>query len=267
MRIADYHTHNGYSRCVKEGWTVADGWAKAQSLGISQLGISNHVHYNSPSQEYLFGLKEEIDLLQEPNLLIGVELDIDSIEGHCVLNSDTWDIVDYLIAGPHNQPTDFLLMGDISNEEIADYFADLKLRLINSMKQIPFQIWPHPFLQEFETTGDRFWLEFIQPIFQEILPIIADKGIAMEFNTDLLHKMFEKGVDEGNGKSQELDYTRMMPILCGIYRAALEYPEIQFSFRSDAHELERVGDIGFPIFLARWLAIPSNRILQLEKKH
>ena len=109
-------------------------------------------------------------------------------------------------------------MGDISNEEIADYFADLKLRLINSMKQIPFQIWPHPFLQEFETTGDRFWLEFIQPIFQDILPIIADKGIAMEFNTDLLHKMFEKGVDEGNGKSQELDYTRMMPILCGIYR-------------------------------------------------
>jgi histidinol phosphatase-like PHP family hydrolase len=48
-----------------------------------------------------------------------------------------------------------------------------------------------------------------------------------------------------------------------VYKAALDFGGITFSFASDAHALENVGDIGAPVAIARWLGIPGSRVVHL----
>jgi histidinol phosphatase-like PHP family hydrolase len=274
QKLIDFHTHNGESRCVKQPYSLEAGWDSAQKQGIYSFGVTNHVHYNSPLQDFLPDLRLKVDKINqsimkkrtgiynknEVPILLGVELDVDSPEGICTLKPETFKIIDYVIGGPHNQPTAFLKMPDISEEEEADYFDNLKQVLTSAMKKVPLNIWVHPFLQEIENFVDKFWKKYMESILLECLPIIANKGIAIEITGEFHNKSL--GLDDWDMMMEGIPkYKRMLDMLTSIYKHALQFPEIRFSFGSDAHSVESVGDIANQRVFAKILGIPNNRIV------
>jgi histidinol phosphatase-like PHP family hydrolase len=153
-------------------------------------------------------------------------------------------------------------MSDIEPEDIENYFTSLKMILSNSFKKIPITIWAHPFLQEIEQFYDQYWDQYLEPILNEVLPICANKGIAIELSADF-HRNFvnsEKGVQLIGGIPC---YKRIFDMLSKIYKKALVYPEIKFSFASDAHHIDEIGDIFVPRFISRILHIPTSRLLYI----
>lgn len=264
MKFYDYHCHNGYSRCVKRPWNILDGWKTAKSKGIKRLGITNHVHFNSPTQDYLFQLRERINEIDDPNLLLGVELDIDSPEGKNVLNKQTFEILDYVIGAPHNQPTGFLLNEYVEEEDIRCYFSDLRDVLISSLKTIPLTVWVHPFLQEVGQLKGKYWKEYLNPIYLECLDICAKKGIAIELTPQYF------GVYKVNQSfvwSPELKINKdQFNIVSEIYSIAAKNPEIKFSIGSDAHDINDVGEIQIPQFFIKKENISDKRVIEIERK-
>jgi histidinol phosphatase-like PHP family hydrolase len=261
----DYHSHNGYSRCVHNPYSIEKSWEQAQKTKIEKLGITNHVHFNSPIQDFLPKMKLEVESIQSSNLLLGVELDVDSPQGKNVLHPDTYKIIDYVVAGPHNQATGFLKMPDIEEEEIDGYFENLREVLTNSLKKVDMQIWVHPFLQEFHEFGDLYWKKYLKPMLNDCLPICANKGIAIEISA-AFHRENKVPEFQTHWTTWDAYYPTLKSMLKEIYQTALTYPEIPFSFGSDAHNINEVGDIEIPIQLASELEIPVSRIINIEKR-
>nr|MDO8119618.1 hypothetical protein [Candidatus Sigynarchaeota archaeon] len=164
MHFFDHHTHNGFSRCVKEPYTIDQAIARGLERGtIDSIGITNHVHFNSPDQAHLKESRVHVDDFNAKHCrkgsvfaLLGVEVDIDHPSGRFVLSPQTVDLVDYIIGGPHNQPHRSLAFPDIEAEEIDEYFDTLASILVKGLGKNPIDIWVHPFLQEIEIGGDYF---------------------------------------------------------------------------------------------------------------
>ena len=262
MELFDSHTHNGYSRCVKASWTVAEGWSYAKKRGLKALGITNHVHFNSPRQEFLVDLRKEIDCIPRANILLGVELDIDDPGGRIMLKKETLDLLDYVIAGPHNMPTDSLNFPDITQDEIDEYFVGLRSILVSSLKKGPINVWVHPFYQELHY-GIKFWPK-IEPIYAECLEICANRGIAIE-----LTEAFSRDVQPIN-KQQYPDLATFQKELLGIVKKmvvqAAQFPDLEFSLASDAHDLVEVGHLDFPLELIHSIDALQERLIHVEKK-
>ncbi|MBD3352294.1 MAG: hypothetical protein GF364_12475 [Candidatus Lokiarchaeota archaeon] len=264
MKKFDYHTHNGYSRCVKAPWKIIAGWKVAKSKGIEKLGVTNHVHFNHPEQHYLTHLRKEIQEINEDGLLLGVELDIDSPDGQNVLKKETYAIIDYVIAAPHNQPTDFLNNFDFDKEDEEAYFSDLKKILTMAMKQIQFDIWAHPFLQELNKLDLRYWDIYLEDIFMDCLEICVNRGIAIEI-TAQWHKEYSR--PKKNTWYPEMTISKeLYEIINKMYKIAADNKDIKFSLASDSHSLQHIGDISVPLFYVEKLHISDDRILEIEKK-
>ena len=268
MKFLDHHVHNGYSRCVKEPFSVEDALKKGLRTGmVRAVGITNHVHFNSPDQDHLATSRELIDeaneKLDQPMLLLGAEVDIDQISGKFVMNKKSIDLVDYIIAGPHNMPHRSLAFPDLEQDEIDEYFGILRDILVTSLCKNPIDIWVHPFLQEIEIGGEVFSDEIFE-ILLEVLPILRENDIAMEISSTFYRdknntvKITKKGI-------KAPPWLQIARITAKIYQQALEYGGINFSFASDAHGLPLVGDIGLPIMVSRMLKIPSKCIVKPEK--
>lgn len=244
MKFYDYHCHNGFSRCVKKPWNILDGWNIAKSKGIQKLGLTNHVHFNSPTQDYLFQLRQQIDEINDPNLLLGVELDIDSPNGKNVLDKQTYEILDYVIGAPHNQPTGFLLNDYIEEEDIKFYFSDLRDVLVSSLKNIPLTVWVHPFLQEIGQLKGKYWKDYLYPIYLECLDICVKKEIAIELTPQYfgVYKL-----NQALSWYPELKINKeQYDIVSQIYSIASKDFDIKFSIGSDAHDINHIGEIQIP---------------------
>ncbi len=179
----DYHTHNGYTACVDKVWSVEEGWRISKSFGVQKLGIANHVHFKDPIQDFLPRVKDEIDNFGEKNIVFGVELDIESPEGINVLSRENMELLDYIIAGPHHQPIAILESKDVSEAQEKEYFHNLRKTLLTSFKNIPVDIWPHPFLHEVEKFKDKYWCSYLLDIYTEVLELCANRGIALEISS------------------------------------------------------------------------------------
>ncbi|NMC06028.1 MAG: hypothetical protein GYA24_12505 [Candidatus Lokiarchaeota archaeon] len=266
MKYFDHHVHTGHSRCVKQPYTLDAALDLSLSRGfIEGFGSTNHVHFNSPDQSHLAITREQVDAINARRgksfILLGAEVDIDHPSGRFTITKKTLDLLDYIIAGPHNQPHRSLAMDGMGKEEFDEYFEALEAIIINSLSRNPVDVWVHPFLQEIEIGGE-FFQEYLLDILDDILPVLKEKGIAMEISATFPR-------DKGNQveifkPGLRIDgWLQVMHMITRIYKAALDFGGIKFSFASDAHALENVGDIGAPIAIARWLGIPGNCILHL----
>nr|MDO8108947.1 hypothetical protein [Candidatus Sigynarchaeota archaeon] len=266
MSFFDHHVHTGYSRCVKTPYAIKAALERALQRGyVEGIGITNHVHFNSPEQEHLVKSRAEIDALNRklkaPRVLLGAEVDVDHPTGKFVLTKISQGLVDYVIAGPHNLPHQSLAMDGMDKEEFAEYFGTLEEIIVNSFSKNPVDIWVHPFLQEIEIGGE-FFSEYIFAMLPRILTVLKECDIAMEisatFHRDKMDtvKIFKQG-------QHDEPWLQVIRITNKIYKAALDHGGINFSFGSDAHELEDAGDIGMPAAIAGLLGIPGSHILHI----
>ena len=273
MQFFDHHVHTNYSRCVHQPYSIDAALEIALGRGfVEGIGITNHVHFNSPEQEHLMISRAEIDSINETlgveRLLLGVEVDVDHPSGRFVMSEKSLELVDYVIAGPHNLPHESLAMDGMGHEEFSEYFGTLEEIIVNSLSKNPIDIWVHPFLQEIEISGE-FFSDYLFTMLPAILDILETNRIAMEisatFSRDKGYPLKMPGVD-----TRDEAWLQEARITNKIYTMALDHGGISFSFASDAHDLENVGDIGLPIVTAKMLGIPGDRVLHLrdlEKRH
>ncbi|MFX0098044.1 MAG: hypothetical protein ACFFCS_00575 [Candidatus Hodarchaeota archaeon] len=266
-RYFDHHCHNGHSRCVKVPYSIEDGLNRALDRGfVEGIGITNHCHMNSPEQEHLKQSREEIDKInqerRDEKVLLGVELDIDHPSGKFVLKKESLELVDYVLAGPHNMPHKSLAFPDMEREDFDEYFGVLHDILVNSLDRNPINIIPHPFLQEIEIGGVFFEKEIFN-ILPDVLSILAEKGIAMEISSTF-HRDKQGTVEIFALGNKDDSWIQIIKMTSKIYQEALRYADIMFSFGSDAHGLENAGDIFTPILISRVLKIPGKRIMHLK---
>jgi histidinol phosphatase-like PHP family hydrolase len=261
-RLHDYHTHNGYYRGTGEEWTYSEGWTKAQTLGIQKFGIADKVEFNHPNQDFIPILAAERDNCANPNLLLGIEIDIGHPSGKIVLDQQMLPYLDYVIAGPHNQPVQTLMWSDLDDEDREEYFSSYRDILVNSFLQGPIDIWAHPFLQEIENCGDRY-LPQLLPIFQEMLNVCQKKNTALEINENYFRRKNRPEKNKLWWHSDPEYYASKYHILDKLFTFALHETDISFSFASDTHKLSNVGDIRQSIEFAQHIEIPSSRILNL----
>ncbi|HME51282.1 MAG TPA: hypothetical protein VKM55_03635 [Candidatus Lokiarchaeia archaeon] len=267
MQFFDHHVHTNYSRCVHQPYSIDAALEVALGRGfIEAIGITNHVHFNSPEQEHLKKSRTEIDTINEvagePRVLLGVEVDVDHPSGRFVLSDASLAIVDYVIAGPHNLPHESLAMEGMGPEEFSEYFGSLEEILLNSLSKNPIDIWVHPFLQEIEIGGEYF-AEYIFHMLPGILDVLESNRIAMEISATFPRdKGYPLKVPGAN--MLEEAWLQIARITSTIYKMALDHGGISFSFASDAHDLENAGDIGFSIVLSKFLAIPGEKILHVR---
>lgn len=267
MKFFDHHVHSGYSRCVKEPFRIKDGLDHALDRGfVEGIGITNHCHFNSPEQDHLKISRAEIDEINDTRgqkrVLLGVELDIDHPSGKFVLKKESLDLVDYVLAGPHNMPHKSLAFPDMEQEDFDEYFEALHDILVNSLEKNPIDIIPHPFLQEIEIGGSFFEKE-IFAILPDLLDVLAEKGIAMEISSTF-HRDKQDTVKIFSPTNEEDGWLQIIKMTCRIYKEALKRHEIKFSFASDAHRLDLAGDIFTPIMIAMALHVPGNRIMHID---
>ncbi|MHA1700284.1 MAG: hypothetical protein ACTSWN_15680, partial [Promethearchaeota archaeon] len=232
----DHHVHNGFSRCVKVPFSVESAFNVARARGfIEGIGITNHCHMNSPDQSHLEPTRMAIDQLNsrlgETRVLLGVELDIDHPSGRFVLSEKSLSIVDYVVAGPHNMPHRSLAFPDMEREDFDEYFAVLHDILVNSFEKNPIDIWPHPFLQEIEIGGTTFE-KYIFDILDDVLPVLAEKGIAMEISSTFLRDK-DGTVEIRNKSDKDPGWLQIAKITNKIYKLANDFGKISFSFASD----------------------------------
>lgn len=254
VKLYDYHTHNGYSGCAsKAPYSVADGWKIIQQRGVTKWGISNHYPTRSIYGDYFPALRAEIDAMHNDNILLGVELELNSDEGKCVLNPKQLDLLDYIIGSVHNLPHSFLTLPDIDEEEIADFFGSFRNMLVNGFKNIPVRIWGHPFMNEFGEWGDTYWKAHLLPIYEECLDIIARRHIAIDLNPSY----------EGKCKK----FPAVKQVLDEMFALAVDQPDVYFVTSSDAHGLVNLGDLAIPLKYIEKFQIPNSRILEIDKKN
>ncbi len=266
MKYFDHHVHTGHSRCVKVPYTLDAAVDRALARGfIEGFGSTNHVHFNSPEQSHLALTRAAIDeinaKLGRTFILLGAEVDVDHPTGRFTITKQSLDILDYIIAGPHNQPHRSLAMDGMGKEEFDEYFEALEAIIVNSLSKNPVDVWVHPFLQEIEISGEYF-ANYLFPILDKVLPVLKEKGIAMEISSTFPRDKNDSVEVFGPGPRVE-GWLQVARMTSKIYKAALDFGGIKFSFASDAHAVENVGDIGAPIAIARWLGIPGGRIVHL----
>jgi histidinol phosphatase-like PHP family hydrolase len=253
----DYHTHNGFYRGSNEVWTIKQGWHVAKLNNISILGISPKLE--SKEQEFISFLRRELNQLKNPNILLGLEVDCRDPNGTLFLKKENYKLLDYVMAGPHNQPTQSLTLPDLEEADYREYFDELRNILMNSLGKNKVDIWVHPFLQELELFGDKFWT-YLEPIYLELLDLCQEKDITIEINANYFRKKTPPQETQSNWKSAQAYFMEKIFILRSMFMTAFKEYDITFSFGSDSHQLENVGNIEECIAFSDEIGIPDNRI-------
>jgi histidinol phosphatase-like PHP family hydrolase len=253
VKLYDYHTHNGYSGCAsKAPYSVLEGWKTIQSRGVTKWGISNHYPTRSVYGDYFPALRSEIDAMHNNNILLGVELEMNSEEGKCALTPQQLELLDYVIGSVHNLPHNFLSLPNVDEEEIAEFFGSFRNMLVNGLERIPVRIWGHPFMNEFNEWGDAYWKEHLLPIYEKCLDIIERRQIAIDINPSYA------------GKCKK--FPTVEQVLDEMFTLAIDRPGVYFVTSSDAHSLANLGDLTIPLRFMEKYHISSNRILEIDKK-
>jgi histidinol phosphatase-like PHP family hydrolase len=259
----DYHTHDGFYRGSGEVWTISQGWDVAKLHNISILGISPKLE--SKEQEFIRFLRDELNPLKNQKILLGLEIDCRDSSGSLFLNKDNYKLLDYVMVGPHNQPAHSLAIPDLEEADYQEYFDELRNILMNSLGKNPVDIWVHPFLQELELFGAKFW-PYLEPIYADILDLCQKKNITVEINANYFRSKIPDQDTASYWRAAEIYYAEKLSILKTMFTTALQEYDITFSFGSDSHHLEKVGDIDECIAFAIDLNIPNNRIKIITPK-
>lgn len=260
----DYHTHDGFYRGSGEIWKIIQGWQVAKDKDISILGISPKLESNE--QSFISYLKLEIESLKDlkdPTILLGIEVDCRDSNGSLFLKQENYQFLDYVMVGPHNLPTHSLSLPDLDEIDYQEYFDELCIILKNSLYKNPVTIWVHPFLQEVDLFAARFW-KYLEPIYMEVLDLCQKKSIALEINANYFRSKKPATNLSFYWKSPEIYYAEKISVLKKMFLIAKNEFNVMFSFGSDSHQLEKVGDIEECIQFAESIEIPDNRILILN---
>jgi putative hydrolase len=239
--FADYHTHTIYSH--GKG-TIRENVEVAIKRGLKEVAITDHGPGHATygvKKGSLKKMREEIDELnkeyQEIKILLGVEANLISCEGHIDVTAEDIDMVDKLLVGFHNGAVPYTLR-DAHRLYLRNYLSktfkamssrciiDNTDAMIRAIERYDIDIITHP--------GDKIDIDV-----KRLAAAAGRKGTALEINSS-----------HGN---LTVEYAKI---------AVTE--DVKFVISSDAHIPSNVGNFDKGIKIALQAGIPLNRIINAE---
>ncbi len=243
LLTADYHTHTVFSHGKGQ---IIDNARSALNAGLKEVGISDH-GFSHPA----FGLTTRKipkmralcdDASKETGVkvLLGIESNIISTEGHADLKPELYDYFDIFLAGIHKcvlykfKSWFTLSIPDLFHTYIAKnnipkyVIKNNTSAYVNLIKKNPVDIITH-----------LNFCCFCDVV--EVAKVAADYGTYIELNAKKTHLTDEQ-----------------------LY--AVEKTGVNFVIGSDAHTPDRVGEISLVEKMLERVSIPKDRIMNIDGK-
>ena len=244
MRLtADFHTHTRFSH--GKG-SILDNALAAKELDLQTIGITDHgfshivMGLNSCKLgRYIRACKEATEKTGV-NVLVGIESNITSIEGHVDLTPDRYDKFDLFLAGVHkliwykwgsffNFGLPNLLKSTFHHKDASPtLIKDTTKALVEAVKKNPIDAITH-----------LNYCTYLDPV--EVAKVCADYGTYVELNAKKIHLTDEK-----------------------LYEVCKT--GVRFIINSDAHSPKRVGEISLVEQLLSRVDVPLDRIDNINGK-
>ncbi len=261
--IIDWHSHSYFSdgRATHEAMI-----AQASRHGVV-LGLSDHILMDNPRLQSVEELTGYMTALSALPVVVGAEVSVGDVsdEAQVAIASGVLDEFDYLIASLHqvDLPQGRVTAAAYLNWRFGmypryvptvvqydrrDYFDEWLRMLAITLKTMPVRILGHfaLFPEQADATGTS--LAAIDPTADPEPDSLAREWLDATIDLCLRHDV----AIELNSKSR-------VPHRQFIERAAER--GARFSLGSDAHHLERAGDIGFGRAILHELGIGNERVL------
>lgn len=243
LLYGDYHTHTIYSRHNHGKGTVFENASVAADKGLKQIAITDHGFNHE-----FFGLKRKnINQLQEDilnareitgvDILLGVEANIISLDGHVDIKEEDDEFLDILLMGYH------------------------KMVHTNSMKDKALLCWANNIGKYFKPSKDRInrnTTAFLKTLDKYPIDIITHLNYGFDTDTLAIAKMAkQKGVYiELNGK--RINFTEEEIDL-------MTAEGVKFIVNSDAHTPDMVGEVNNGMNLIYKHDIPLSQVANIDK--
>lgn len=234
----DFHTHTQYSH--GKG-TVEDNVKQAKEQGLKAIAITDHgLHHIAfgLKRRELEKLKKEISGLQDKygiKVLMGIEANITGLNGTVDLKHDDYDIFDVVLAGFHkfvfaNSFKDifkFFLRNYFSGDNVSDKVKNRNTKAyIEAIKNNKIDVITH--------------INYgIKVNCKEVAQAAYDYGTFIEINSKRITYSDEEFMQ--------------------MYNTG-----VNFIVNSDAHTLERVGEVSLAANLIKRLNVSPERIVNLN---
>ncbi|MBI4830049.1 MAG: hypothetical protein HY801_00525 [Candidatus Lindowbacteria bacterium] len=289
VQTADWHVHYFRDGCAEPEMSVPSILRTAQGRGITELGllgrfvnrrvIRDIAYWMDPNPKFFDYLRYDLfcnspalsdnpsagEKTSIPRVLIGAEVDINTIEGDLSITSEQAARIDFVMAGIHWPPTlpphiDYIDLKDPGrlvetycsyNSVRAEDFsvkrliADMFTSMIRAVERNPcINILAHP--AGFATRLGPYCAEIdASGWFEKLAAALTVHAVAYELNSTTLRKY-----------SPDVLAKFVKPLVRTCARAGAT-----FAIGSDAHRLKEVGDLGSSLRLKEELQIPDERIV------
>lgn len=243
LLYGDYHTHTIYSRHNHGKGTVLENASVAADKGLKQIAITDHGFNHE-----VFGIRRKnIPALQEDilnakeitgvDILLGVEANLISLDGHVDVKEEDFEFLDILLMGYHKL---------VYTEKFKDKI------LLN---------WSNAFDKVFRPSKERInrnTTAFLKALDKYPIDVITHLNYGFQTDTIAVAKMAkQKGVFvELNGKricftEEEIEI--------------MKSEGVKFIVNSDAHRPENVGEVNNGMNLIYKYDIPLSQVANIDK--
>lgn len=243
----DYHLHTNLSWCGRESNKLAAIIDKLTNLGYESIGISDHLHPETDKNIFT-RIKKEAETFTSIPVLIGCEADVTEVGSTTIDNIET-NQFDYIILAPnhyHLNWVDFPENAKVSYAKTADYLVQTHLTAARCPSA---DIIGHPFAYSWSRKED------VDPVLKEItidqLTYIVETAVGNEIAFEV--------------SPASLATSRLSCFTAELCRMVCEKGGF-LSLGSDAHQIEKVGDVEkVRIFLSD-IGIGAEHILNLSPR-
>ena len=264
MKIThDFHIHTNLSVCAKEEATLKGYLAHAKTLGLKQLGISNHFwdstiaganeFYQPQDYQHLTKIQPELDAYDgEIALYFGCEAEYDPIHHGVAMKEEVAEKFDFILVP--NSHTHMMMPAELyePKQKHAEFMIQAYEDILNCNISRYITAMAHPFEAVCCPYDNSLLIDMISDdTYRWLFDKTAEKGIAVEIN---VASMKEKTPEEVAASS---------PIR--LFRLAKECG-CKFLFGSDAHDLTAHDSYGNATLVAELLGLQSDDLAPIVRK-
>lgn len=233
----DYHTHTIYSDGKN---TIEENVMAARKKGLKGIGITEH-----GPKHLTYGIKREniplvrktIQKLREVyddiEIYFGIEANIINKGHHIDIRPEEFTYFDYVMAGYHYGVRDGFCVENFFNKHAPVKAQEKKLMIKNTEMMV-------------------------RAIYQNNLKILTHPGDKGPFDIDEVAKACE-----ATGTLMEINARHRYLSEEGI-RIAQRY-DVRFVINSDAHSIEKIGDMGTGLQRALTAGLDMSRVINVER--
>ena len=244
----DFHIHTKHLRCADETMEIAAIVAECERLGVTSLGIADHLNSLDKLDLHL-DIKRDIDALDTSiDVYFGVELNYTGCDEDFVLTPEIKEEYGFgfALGGTHELYVDTYDLKKIIDIQHRHHLKTCRNPLVDVLAH------PYWFSQrDFEGDGRGWpWFDTMtavpQSYVRELGQVARETGTAIEIN--------------GGSIFTNPDYGKRFISEYIDYLAALAAEGACFSLGSDAHTIERLAVISAAWQVAEELKLPEDRI-------